>query len=190
MPTISRYPSERAFAAACNEFWPVAHHRAAARQTGVDLQMHARNTADLECSVRDLGDGPRRGRRQVDVRCDRLGDRFARRAKPAQDPTADAGRPQRERLLEERDAEPAGAALDGSDRALHESVPVALGLHHGHDVSRTDDLLDARNVRRDRAEIDASRGAQGSRGDRRIAIRHGDILPVRSAAVMGWFPCD
>ena len=70
--------------------------------------------------------------REVDVGVDRGGVVLARDGQPGQQPAGVAGRAQRQRLVEGRDAEPGRARLAGGPGDLDHAVAVGVGLDDRH----------------------------------------------------------
>ena len=132
--------------------------RAVSAQAGVDLDVDPGGAAQFAGGGGHLVQGPRRGHRDVDVAEDRTRVVGAGHMQPAEQRSLDPAVPQRDRLGEQRRAEPAGAAAPRGPRARHQPVPVRVGLDHREQVGGGGVLAQDPHIGLDRAQVDVCRG--------------------------------
>ena len=173
MPATSTSSPAAALPAAVDQLGPVAAGGAAAGEPGVDLEVHPGPAAGGAGGGDHLGERPGRGDRDVHVRGDRGGQVLAGHGEPGQQRRGDPGGAQRQRLLQERDAEPARPAGQRGPGGREHAVPVAVGLDHGHHPGRGRRREPA-DVVPDRVEVDD-----------RLGPHHERIVPERAERLDG-----
>ncbi len=133
---------------------PVVGPRAVAPETRVDLQLHASGHAAGATGLLGRGQLGRRRDPEVDPAGHDSLDVLARGPQPAQHRDRDPGRADRERLLDEGDAEPGRTAGHRRLRRRDQPVAVAVGLHHRHDPGLPGARAQGGDVAPDRREVD------------------------------------
>ena len=133
---------------------PVRRGGAAPAQPGVGLEVQPGPDAGPDGRGLDHRDERDRAGRDVDVEADRLGG--VAEGHQAQHRRGDPGPPERDRLGQVGDAQPAGPAGQRGPGGRDHAVAVPVGLHHGHHLAAAHQLAQRGDVAGDRAEVDES----------------------------------
>ena len=112
---------------------PVGGRDTAAREAGVDLDVHARD-ALRRCRSRCRLELLEARDAELDAGGDRIVEAPPRGVQPREQRRGDACPPQRERLVDIGDAQARRAAGEGGDGRRDRTVPVAVGLDHGEQL--------------------------------------------------------
>ena len=164
-----------------HERGPLVRGGTATAEPGVDLEL---DTGPHAQRAGGRGDGVDLGHRvggHVDVGLDRPRVVLAGDREPRQDAAGVAGRPQRERLLCDRGAQPVRTTGPSRASGLGDPVAVGVGLHDRHHQGVPDALLERRHVGADRVEVDDDLGAGVRLGQAHSAL----ILPRPRRAADG-----
>jgi hypothetical protein len=160
-PSFSAYAtmSRNAFSWAAMEGWPGSSAQAKWDQRPVILTVPA--CSAVRAAATSSGQGPHPAHRHIDVGLDRLAPGPARRPQPAHHPAAEPGRPQGERLLRRRGAQPGRPGLQRGTGAGHRPVPVRIGFDDGHELRATRPRAKYTHVGAQCGEVDLCTGSQG-----------------------------
>ena len=139
---------------------PVGPGGAASAQPGVGLEVQPGPDADPVGRGRDLRGERHRARRDVHVVPDRLGG--IAEGHQAQHGSGDPGQPERDRLGQVGDTQPAGPAGQRRLSGRNHAVAVPVGLHHGHHLAAAHQLAQGRDVPGNRAKVDESLPVHGA----------------------------